>query len=127
MERAKKDTHAHCPVCQEVMPPDAISKHLKVTHDRIVCECGEAFEPSKIKAHRDNVRCTQHVVLFCFCYSYTIDQEASRLLCTAGETWQSDLNFCDFALHYAFNTHRDKELMPPPLFERRVVRDRVLL
>lgn len=55
MQRSKKPHHVHCPVCLAVMTPEGLEKHVKVTHDLVICDCGESMEPRDMQKHKKEV------------------------------------------------------------------------
>jgi hypothetical protein len=52
MAKKLKDSHSHCPQCQQEVSPLDMEKHIALTHRHVTCECGQKMEPGLLSLHQ---------------------------------------------------------------------------
>jgi hypothetical protein len=56
IRKSEQAAHAHCEICNALMHPDAISKHVDLVHKSVACpDCSEPVEPSQMVLHKSSL------------------------------------------------------------------------
>lgn len=67
IRKSELPSHAHCELCQVLLHPSSLSKHMDLVHTKVPCpDCGLKFEPGFLQNHRTQ-DCFERLEMCKFC------------------------------------------------------------